>query len=97
MNFGVLLKRLRKRKGISIKKLAPELNINYTYLSKLENDRLYPSEEVIKRVGEYFDYDTDELLISANKIPKDIIEILQNNPKEAIRFLRKKFSNLKDE
>ena len=97
MNFGLILKNLRKKKGISIKKLAPELDITYTYLSKLENDKVYPSEEVIKRIGEYFDYDTDELLISANKIPKDIIEILQSNPKEAIRFLRENFRNLRDE
>lgn len=91
MDFSVLLKSLRTKKGTSIKKLAEEVRVNYTYISKLENAKVKPSVKVIEKFSNYFNYSTDELMIAAGKIPKDIEEILKGNPKEAIRFLRSKF------
>ena len=91
ITFGKKLKSLRREKGIGIKTLAPELKINYTYLSKLENDKILPSTELIKRISKYFNYDYDELLISANKIPEDVLKILQDDPKRIVDFLRKEF------
>lgn len=91
MKFSTLLKQLRQKRGVSIKKLAVELGVNYTYISKLENSKANPSPEVINRFAHYFDYNADELMIAAGKIPKDIKEILKNNPKEAIAYLRRKF------
>ena len=41
--FGSFLKTLRQNKGDSIKKLAPKLDVNYSYLSKLENGHTLPS------------------------------------------------------
>jgi len=91
MDFSRLLKHLRTKNGVSIKKLAAEVGLNYTYISKLENAKVRPSPEVIDRFSHYFNYSTDELMIAAGKIPKDIEEILKGNPKEAIRYLRSKF------
>ena len=94
MDFGALLKNLRGKSGLSIKRLAPELDVNYTYLSKLENNKVSPSEELVERVSHYFAYSKEELLLAANKIPKDVLEILRENPAEAIAFLRKEFAGL---
>jgi transcriptional regulator with XRE-family HTH domain len=91
MSFGSLLKKLRLKKGISIKKLAPYLGVNYTYISKLENSKVNPSTRLIKKLSNYFDYDSDELMISAGKLPKDVEQILKNNPKEVINYLRSRF------
>ena len=90
-SFGKILKDLRKREGLSIKKLGSELAINYSYISKLENNKSIPSNEFIERVADHFGYDPEELLIRAGKIPEDILSILSNNPVEAVDFLRKKF------
>ena len=35
---GDILRQLRANKGVGIKRLAPELGVTYTYLSKLENN-----------------------------------------------------------
>ena len=91
MDFSVLLKDLRTKKGKSIKKLASEVGLNYTYISKLENAKVKPSLKVIDKFSYYFNYSTEELMIAAGKIPKDIEKILKGNPKEAIRYLRSKF------
>ena len=85
---------LRERSGLSIKRLAPELDVNYTYLSKLENNKVNPSEELVERMSHYFKYSKEELLLSANKIPEDVLKILRDNPTEAVAFLRKEFSGL---
>ena len=91
MSFGTVLKKLRTKKGISIKKMAPEVELDYTYISKMENSKALPSQKVVEKLSEYFQYDSDELTMMAGKIPEDIEHILKNNPKEAIEYLRRKF------
>lgn len=91
MEFGQILRRLRISSGIGIKRLAPELKVNYTYLSKLENNEINPSAELVSRVAEYFDYDRDSLLLSAGKVPQEILNILREHPDEALSFLRERF------
>ncbi len=91
MEFGQILRQLRTATGIGIQRLAPELQVNYTYLSKLENDEINPSVELVERVAEYFDYDRDALLLSAGKVPEEILDILRAHPDEALKFLRDRF------
>jgi len=91
MGFSNLLKHLRIERGVSIKKLAAELGVNYTYISKLENSKGNPSPEVIDKFAHYFNYSSDELMVAAGRIPKDIQQILKNNPKEATNYLRRRF------
>jgi transcriptional regulator with XRE-family HTH domain len=91
MTFGKLLKSLRNQKGLSIKQLAAELGLNYTYISKLENSKVNPSSKVISKFSDYFNYSSDELMLAADKIPKDILEILKNNPQETVIYLRRRF------
>jgi transcriptional regulator with XRE-family HTH domain len=91
MKFGKILRQLRLERGIGIKSLAPELKVNYTYLSKLENETISPSEELVERVADYFGFDHDALLLSAGKIPEDILQILRNHPSDAVASLRRQF------
>lgn len=90
-DFASVLRELRSQSGVGIKKLAPELGVSYTYLSKLENDQVRPSAALVQRVANYFNYDEDRLLIAADRVPPDILRILQENPEEAIGFLREQF------
>ena len=94
MRFGHILRQLRKEAGIGIKKLAPELGVNYSYLSKLETDSIAPSADLVQRVAAYFNYDSDRLLLAAGKVPEEILQILRDNPEDALAFLRKRFGKL---
>jgi len=97
MSLGEVLRTLRKNKGVSIKVMAPEVCIDHTYISKIENGYVIPSTEVVERLAVYFNYDKDELLILSDHIPDDIKEILRTRPREALDFLREHFSKeLKD-
>jgi len=97
MEFGDILRDLRTKAGLGIKKLAPELDVTYSYISKLENKDLRPSEEFIQRVAEYFGYDNDRLLLAAGRVPAEVLEILREHPEEAVEFLREHFGRRRNE
>lgn len=96
MTFGERLRELRKAKNLSQRALADKVGINFTYLSKVESEKLdfaqYPSEELIRKLAKALDADVDELLLLAKKIPPDIRERVIERP-DAFR----KIASLDDE
>jgi HTH-type transcriptional regulator, competence development regulator len=95
MTFGKLFRRLRSETGLGIKRLAPELGVSYTYLSKLENNEVTPSEKFVHRAARYFKTDRDQMLLSAGKIPPEVLRILREHPEDAVELLRAKFGRRK--
>ena len=90
-DFGNIVRELREKKGLGIKRLAPDIGVSYTYLSKIENHKTKPSEEFIEKIADYFGYEKEELLIIAGRLPKDVIEIIEENPEGVVNLIRKKF------
>lgn len=87
--FGARLKQLRKQVGLTQRELADKVNVDFSYLSKIENGAASPpSEKVILRLAEVLYGDRDELLTLAGRIPPDIAEALKN--REARQLLRSK-------
>jgi transcriptional regulator with XRE-family HTH domain len=76
MTFGQRLRELRKSKNLGQRPLAERVGINFTYLSKIENERLdfapFPGEELIRRLAKALDADEDELMLLAEKIPEQV-------------------------
>jgi transcriptional regulator with XRE-family HTH domain len=78
-SFGTQLRELRKSAGLTLRELAEKVNVNFTYLSKIENGALPPpSEKVVKQLAAVLNYNEDELLALAGIIPADIAEILKD-------------------
>jgi transcriptional regulator with XRE-family HTH domain len=76
--------------------VAAELDIDFTYLSKLENDRGEPpGEDTIRGLSTIFGVDPEELLALAGKIPAALKERAQQDPEFAV-FLRR-LANLSPE
>ena len=90
MTFGQKLRKLRQAKNLSQKRLAAEVGINYTYLSKVESEKLdfapYPSEDLIRKLAVALETDENDLLLLAKKIPADIRDRVIARP-EAFRTL----------
>ena len=85
--FGSRLKELRKQAGLSQRALADRVNVDFSYLSKIESGVVPPpSEKVISQLAETLNADKDELTILAGKIPSDIAQILLN--RETLQRLR---------
>ncbi len=92
-DFSIVFRKIRQQKGYSIKKLAPELKVGYSYLSKIENGQRSPSGRFVEKVAAFFGYDKEDLMLRAGKIPDDVLSILRNNPRKAIEFLRREFGD----
>ena len=85
--FGARLRELRIQAGLTQRELANNVNVDFTYLSKIENGVLPPpSEKVILRLTEVLNADKDELITLAGRIPADIAQILKN--RRALQLLR---------
>ncbi len=76
MTFGDKIRELRKAKNLSQRDLAARVKVNFTYISKIENERLdfgdYPSDDLIRKLAKALGADADELLILAKKVPESI-------------------------
>jgi len=86
--FGQHLRELRREKGISQRELAKKVSVDFSYISKLENDRLPPpAADTIVKICEVLNVQPDQLLSLTKKIPGDIKDLVSSTPK-AMEFLR---------
>ncbi len=95
MRFGERVRELRKTKGLSQRALGEIVGVSFTYVSKIENEKLdfgdYPSEELIGKLAKALETDEDELLLLAEKVPQHIRRRVMERP-DAFR----KFATLDD-
>jgi HTH-type transcriptional regulator, competence development regulator len=91
-SFGQLIRQARKNKGYSQRELAELVHLNFTYLSKLENDRAEhsPSEEVIRALAQHLELpNVEELMYLAGRMPQCDRELLRQNYKVMPELFRK--------
>jgi transcriptional regulator with XRE-family HTH domain len=90
MRFGERVRDLRIAKGLSQRKLGERLGVSFTYVSKIENEKLdsgdSPSEQLICKIAKAIDVDEEELLILAKKIPAAIRRRIFERPDASRRF-----------
>lgn len=76
MTFGPRIRELRQAKELTLRDLAKSVKVTFTYLSKIENQKLsfgeFPSDDLIVKLARALDADPDELLLLAEKIPAAI-------------------------
>lgn len=76
MTFGERVRELRRAKQLTLRDVAKKVRVSFTYLSKVENQKLsfgeFPSDDLIGRLARVLDADPDELLLLAEKIPDAI-------------------------
>lgn len=82
-SFGKRLRELRKAKTLTQRELAAKVaarlkkhgrSFDFTYLSKIENDKAQPSVELIEKLAEVLGADVNELITLAGKAPREFLE-----------------------
>ena len=87
MTFGQALKQIRREKRVSQRELASGAGVDFSYISKIENDRLPPpSAETIIRICQILDIPSEVLLAQSGKVSAEIKEVISSS-EGAIRFL----------
>lgn len=96
--FGERVRELRIAKGLTQRQLADAVALrvlksdegrgfDFTYLSKIENDRMKPSIAAITQLAHVLGADADELLALAGRLPKNLGKALTESS-GARAFLR---------
>lgn len=78
-SFGKFLRSRRKQKNRTQRDVASEVGVNFTYLSKVENDApgfSTVSEGTLRKLAGALDVDPDEMITRAGKVPSDVKRIL---------------------
>ena len=90
MSFGKRVRQLRKAKGLTLRGLASQVDVGFTYLSRVETGNMtcgdYPSESLIHRLAETLDGDEAELLLLAKKIPEPVKKRVLQRPDAFLAF-----------
>lgn len=71
MKLGQKLRQLRVDKQMTQPDLAEALGIEQSYLSKLENDKSLPSNDVLNRILDVFELDLAELIDALGQGPRN--------------------------
>jgi transcriptional regulator with XRE-family HTH domain len=87
--FGAKLRELRQEKGLTLRSLAEAAGVDFTYLSKIENERVehLPSVDTIRDLAQALEVDPIDLLEIANKLPPELAKLAASP--SARRFLQR--------
>lgn len=72
--FGDKIRKLREEKGLVLRKVASELDIDIAILSKIETGQRMANRDLVLRISDYFKIDKKELLVPwiSDKILKEV-------------------------
>jgi len=97
---GQRIREIRKSRNLTQRELADRVGINFTYLSRVENDRLddeqTPREETLQRIAKALEADPDELLLLARRIPDAYRDRILSRPGVFRKLLNLSDSDLQD-
>lgn len=86
--FGQALRELRRQGGVSQRELAQRIRVDFSYISKLENDRLpAPAADTVVAICNALGIPQEELLALIGKIPSVVEKAVAISP-QAQGFLR---------
>ncbi|MBX3283542.1 MAG: helix-turn-helix transcriptional regulator [Acidobacteria bacterium] len=96
MSFGKTLQTIRRRKGKTQREVANLISMDYSYYSKLENDRLdsKPTRETIDKISvalQCNDEEKNELLLSAGRTTDEfekVAKVVSQDPEKSGSFNR---------
>jgi transcriptional regulator with XRE-family HTH domain len=93
--FGARLRELRKKKELTLRALAESAGVDFTYLSKIENDKAgyLPGAETIRTLAGLLDVDSLEFLRLADKVPAELQGISEDA--NARRFFQRARKSLR--
>jgi len=87
ITYGQLLKELRRQKGVAQRDLAERVGVDFSYISKLENDRLQPpAADTTIKICEVLGVPHEMLLFLSKKVSTEIQGVISSS-QAAIKFM----------
>ncbi len=77
-NFGIIVRKLREKKGLLLRQVAAILEIDTALISKIERGERKANREQVAKLAEVLDVEVDELLVIW--LSDKIVEISEEEP-----------------
>ncbi|SRR6266699_3494610 len=87
MNFGALVREQRTSRGLSLREVAAQAQVDPAYLSRVEAGKSPPSEHLIERLADVLECRADVLALSAGRLPASVKAALERQPSVAAETL----------
>jgi transcriptional regulator with XRE-family HTH domain len=87
--FGQALREVRRSKDMSQRELAKKVGVDFSYISKIENDRLSPpAADTIVKICKALEVPVEDLLALKGKIPSELEDAIGSSP-AALKFMKR--------
>jgi transcriptional regulator with XRE-family HTH domain len=87
ISLGQRIRELRDRAGLSLRKLADQIDISPPFLSDIELGRRFPSEEILAKLASALGVSTNELKQYDTRGPiADLKRLMDSDPKLGFAF-----------
>lgn len=95
MTLGQRVRELRRQQSLTQRQLAERTGVAFSYLSKIENDKLEhtPSVKTLQDLARALSVDELELMELADKLPAVLQPIVRD--RDALRFFRRATETIK--
>ncbi|MHC5217970.1 helix-turn-helix domain-containing protein [Enterococcus sp. LJL128] len=102
MEFGEILKALRKKKRLTQKELADILFLEQTTISSYENGKIQPTAKTINDIANFFDVSSDYLLGRPDKRKNKLEQVIDSTfdelkSEDTLLFLKDKNGDIDEE
>lgn len=89
--FAKIIRSSRKKEDYTLEELSQKLNVDRSYLSKLENNRVpAPSKRLLKKMSEVLNLDFETLSLLAGRMTENIVKDLDLKKVELFRAIKNK-------
>lgn len=85
--MGEILRQRRTKAGLSLRALASRLGIDPAYLSRVEKGTVPPSEQLLRGLSGALDWNHDELLLLAGRLPDSLRHFVALEPEKVTAAL----------
>ncbi len=86
--LGKFIRQRREILGLSLRATATKLDVDPAYLSRVEAEKVPPSEQLVRRLSEILQVGEDELLLLSGRLPDEIRAMVEREPAQAAATLK---------
>lgn len=88
MDFGIHIRHRREALGLSLREAATRVNVDPSYLSRVEAGKAPPSDLLLGSLASVLGCDLEELSLRAGRLPESTSELFKRDPAKAATALK---------
>ncbi|WP_077318174.1 helix-turn-helix domain-containing protein [Virgibacillus proomii] len=79
MEFGIYIRELREKRGLTLAQVAERLDLSINYVSQLERNLRKPTDKLVIEFSQLYKVDQDILFRKSGQIPLRVRKVINRN------------------